>query len=143
MMTPRDCGCATAQSQSRLTRRVGTPRRFYMSLNAIARNLAAAFQSGPWNLAGLIRYGTQACGSRPRWLRPLARRVLERFPSPPAEPEELASFVAADRGFLVAWERGQVALQPAHYFWASSAFQPAAWPVPALATPAALSEWLG
>jgi hypothetical protein len=67
----------------------------------IARNLASAFLCGAWSLEALVRRGEQACGGRPRWLRPLARRVLAAFAARPlpAELPALTAFLLNDRRF--------------------------------------------
>jgi hypothetical protein len=115
--------------------------------DVIARNLAAAFLDGPWSPGGLRGRGRQALGRRERWLAPLVRRVLTAFPElPPREPAEtLARWLAGDRHFLAAcrgqFHRGQVPLR--RLFWATPRMAPSAWPVPALATTAALAGWLG
>ncbi len=115
---------------------------------SVARNLAAAILAGTWALDGLVRRATRACGRRERWLRPLARRVLAAF-ALPADQETLAAFIAGDAGFARAWRRHchAQALPLRHVYWASPTMVPAAgapstWQLPALATPAALAEWL-
>jgi hypothetical protein len=117
-----------------------------------ARNLAAAFLSGAWSLAALLRRGAQAWGRRGRWLRRLARAVLSAFPERPAGAAEqaLAAFIAEDAGFRRARDEslraGEAPLR--RLFWATPAMAPAAgapatWAVPPLATAAALADWLG
>jgi hypothetical protein len=115
----------------------------------LARNLAAAFLAGAWSLDGLVRRGSRACGRRERWLRPLARRVLAAF-AESADQDALIAFIAANRGFDRAWARHCSAqdVPLRQIYWASPAMAPApgaptTWQVPALATPAALADWLG
>jgi hypothetical protein len=112
-----------------------------------ARNLAAAFLTGPWAPDGLIAQGALACGRRELWLKALARRVLDAFPGP-ALPDwdRLTAFVLTDRGFERAWARQGV--PRCRLFWVPAAMTPApgapaSWQVPALATPGALADWLG
>jgi hypothetical protein len=118
-----------------------------MSAKAIvAHNLAAAFLAGPWSLTSLVRQGARACGRRERWLRPLARRVLAAFDGPgPIRYDLLAEFIDQDPGFIRAWtdckREGRWPVR--QVFWEPARMAPAPWPVPALATPAALAEWLG
>ncbi len=58
--------------------------------------LAGAFLAGVWNEERLVARGAQCLASRPRWLRPVARRVLEAYRAPPLDrPRELGGFVAA------------------------------------------------
>jgi hypothetical protein len=117
------------------------------SKQVIARNLAAAFLTGPWSLDGLVRQGALACGKRERWLPPLARRVLAAFSDRPADgdPRALAAFIGADKGFGRAWAnhcyRETSPLR--QVFWVVPTMAPMAWQVPALPTAAALAGWLG
>jgi hypothetical protein len=120
--------------------------------HSLARNLAAAFLSGPWTREGLVERGALACGKRMRWLVLLAGRVLAAFPVPPAGSnlEVLSAFIDADNGFAKAWMRHSTVLGrlPHQVFWSTPSMAPAAgcpesWPVPALTTSAALAEWLG
>ena len=56
--------------------------------------LAAAFLAGAWTETAMVRRGGEALSPRPRWLRPVVRRVLEAYPRPPADrPRELASYI--------------------------------------------------
>jgi hypothetical protein len=119
--------------------------------SVIARNLAAAFLTGAWSLQALLDHGTQACGRRDRWLRPLIRRVMAAFEQAPARSswENLATFIDADAGFQKAWmQHCQDGRSPLHrVFWVApgmaSADEPVApWPVPALPTTTALADWL-
>jgi hypothetical protein len=116
-----------------------------------ARNLAAAFLSGTWTADSLTRAGALALGSGGRWLRHLARRVLETFGDQPGRVtvEALAEVVAAHAGFrkacAEAWRLGESPVR--EIFWPRPVMAPAAgaassWGVPALSTPGALAEWL-
>jgi hypothetical protein len=73
-------------------------------LQAIARNLSAAFLAGDWSLQGLVERGGSAWGRRERWLRPLARRVIAAFGNHPERLQEdlLAKFIAEDQGYAQA-----------------------------------------
>ncbi|MET0865194.1 MAG: hypothetical protein ABWZ98_12750, partial [Nakamurella sp.] len=64
----------------------------------LAVALADAMLAGPWEFEpALSRLQTTIAG-RPRWLRQLAREVLEAYPHPPTDrPRELAMFVLAGR----------------------------------------------
>jgi hypothetical protein len=65
----------------------------------ITRGLASAFLAGPWTQGELVARGREALGARPRWLPPLVRRVLARFPSPPHDAEDaLLPMLRADEG---------------------------------------------
>jgi hypothetical protein len=119
----------------------------------IARDLAAALLSGTWSPEDLVRRGAQACGRRERWLRPLIRRLFAAFGGAGRRTRDaLASFINADPGFNRAWERHaeERRFTPRQIFWGGTtpamwpaAGAPASWPVPPLATPAALAGWLG
>ncbi|HWG45048.1 MAG TPA: reverse transcriptase family protein [Gemmataceae bacterium] len=113
----------------------------------IARNLASAFLAGVWSLEGLVRRGREACGKRPSWLRPLARRVLARFAEPEPRPnvDSLSTFLLGDPGFCRAWTRKAISLHRVYWVAPSmipTAGAPASWTLPALTTTTALAEWL-
>lgn len=65
-----------------------------------ARGLAAAFLGGPWNRKDLESRAIDALGRRMRGMRALIRKVIERFPQPPAgRPEPLVAFIAETASF--------------------------------------------
>ena len=114
-----------------------------------ARNLAAAFLAGPWDLEGLAERGGRACGTSGPWLRLLAQRVLAAFGDQPTAPDEeqLTRFLLADDEFVQAWENSGQEFHAYQLFWVRPAMAPAAarpgsWPVPALSSLTALAEWL-
>src|SRR5438132_8209245 len=74
---------------------------------ALCRSLAAAFLGGPWTLDELVVRAAGVLGQRPRWLRPLARRVLQAFPDFDQLPKRtaLAAFLEQDRGLTRFCER--------------------------------------
>jgi hypothetical protein len=116
-------------------------------IETTARNLAAAFLTGPWSRGGLIAQGALACGVRHPWLKALARRVLQGFPGPGLPDwDQLTAFLLADHGFVNACRAG--CLPRLQLFWlppvmAPASGAPAGWQLPALATPGALADWLG
>jgi hypothetical protein len=111
-------------------------------LERTARNLAAAFLSGPWSLEGLVAQGALACGRRERWLKTLARRVLKAYPGPTLpDGDRLTAFLLADRWFVKRWTAERV--ERRQLFWVTPEMTPAAWQVPALASPGSLADWLG
>jgi RNA-directed DNA polymerase len=66
-------------------------------VNHVARGLALAFLAGAWTQEGLVARGREALGRAPRWLAPLAREVLARFPEAPLDGDvELAAWIAGD-----------------------------------------------
>lgn len=116
---------------------------------SFARNLAAAFLAGPWDLEGLTERGALACGAGGPWLRRLARRVLAAFGGQPTAPDEerLTRFLIADDGFIQAWEEPDPELHARQLFWVrpamtSGAAGAASWPVPGLPSLTALAECL-
>jgi hypothetical protein len=116
------------------------PPIFMTALAPTVRNLAAAFLSGAWSHADLVNRGKQASGGG-RWLRPLVRRVLVRFPSPSELTRDaLVEFLCNDRGLDIALSKRCVSLQ--RVYWVAPKMAPTKWEVPPLPTPAALAEWL-
>jgi RNA-directed DNA polymerase len=131
---------------------LGHPAISTRATNSAARNLAAAFLSGTWTVDSLTRAGALALGSGGRWLRHLARRVLQTFGEHPecVTVEAMAEVIAGHAGFrkacAEAWRLGESPV--CDVFWPRSVMAPApgppsAWGVPALPTPGALAEWLG
>ena len=111
-----------------------------------ARGLAEALADSPWAFEDLVARGTLALGRRPRWLRPLALRLLARFPGSRPPAGRLAGFVADDPGFRRAYSRepfGLVhAIRPGPAM-APALGPPSTWAVPPIATEAALADRLG
>jgi hypothetical protein len=113
----------------------------------IARNLASAFLSGAWSLEALVRRGGEGCGSKPRWLKTLARHVLARWREPHTIPDldELAAFLLDDPCFNRTWASQSIALR--RVFILEETMRPApgaprSWSLPSLTSPAALADWL-
>ena len=60
----------------------------------LARCLAGAFLAGEWNEQALVHQAGVALDSRPSWIGPLAREVLDAYHRPPADrPRELSRFI--------------------------------------------------
>jgi hypothetical protein len=117
--------------------------------HTVAANLAAAFLAGPWTVAAMVRRGAQACGGRERWLRALARRLVQRFATPPTHlgASALAALIGNDRGFERGWPGlGETPLR--RLYWVKGVMAPApgppaSWNVPALTSAGELAAWLG
>jgi hypothetical protein len=116
-----------------------------------ANNLSAAFLAGAWSLEALVRRGQEATGTRGRWLRELARRVLAKFSEGPPglRPERLARFINNDFGFENAYQHClELKLSPLHRFFlpqplmAPAPGRAAAWNIHAFTTTIQLAEWL-
>ncbi len=116
------------------------------SPRAITRALAATFLAGNLETEQLVARGSQLMGKRWRWLRPLARRVVQRF-GISARPRlaTLVEFLEHDQGYQRAQERHE--LQLAGLIGATPTMCPldqaAGWEVPQIVSPAELAEWLG
>ena len=113
-----------------------------------ARALADALVAADWRLDDLAARGARALGRErpPRWFLRLAARWLEAFWRARPSPAKGAAWLLDDPGFVRASRRGlvrpaTVALQPAPAM-SPALGPPSAWPVPALATVAALAGWL-
>jgi hypothetical protein len=146
IFTAREPRSACAEDRSRWTSLVGAPPLPTTSLKRTARGLAAALVAGRWSLEEIVARGAQALGRRPRWLRPLAKRLLAAFGGP-SRPRaaRVAEFLSNDERFRVAWRRRPFGLgvspgEPPAMAPAEGA--PASWGLPSLTTPAALASWL-
>jgi hypothetical protein len=102
--------------------------------------LAEAFLAGPWDEEGLVARAAAGLGRRPRWLRPLARRVLAHFPGPQLPLQlNLAAFLFEIAGPAVESAYRLVIRRPPPMAPAACA---SSWRVPSLRTPGELAEWL-
>jgi RNA-directed DNA polymerase len=133
---------------SRWTRLVGVLcRPFEMQSHAtIARALSNAFVAGEIDVDRLVESGSRVLGRRWRWLRPLARRVVERFGGRPRHRQTtVAKFILSDRGFSRACERHK--LRIADVLAVTSMMCPIgiahAWRLPPILNAGELADWLG
>jgi retron-type reverse transcriptase len=120
------------------------------SFRFVANNLAAAFLSGSWERASLLRQAKQACGRDGRTLSSLIRRLLTSFPAKPHERTlpELAAFVESDELVRAARASDRAEMWLRRIYWVPPSMSPASgspatWNVPTLTTLGALSDWLG
>ena len=133
---------------SRWTRLVGVLcRPFEMKSHAtIARVLSNAFVAAEIDVDRLVESGSHILGRRWRWLRPLARRVAERFGGRPRPRHAtVAQFILSDRGFSRACERHE--LRIADVLAVTSMMCPIgvaqAWRLPPILNAGELADWLG
>jgi hypothetical protein len=56
-------------------------------IHTVSHGLALAFLAGPWASGALLERGQEVLGDKPAWLARLVGRVLERFPTVPADGE--------------------------------------------------------
>src|SRR5262245_20495772 len=76
-------------------------------LDDICKALAFAFLAGPWDAVDLVARGRDVPGERAPWLRPLARRLVRRYPAAPIDrDDEIAAWLRADRRLRAAVARG-------------------------------------
>ena len=108
----------------------------------LASALAGAFLAGAWDEDGLVARGAQALSPRPRWLRAVARGVLEAYHRPPADrPRELAAYVR-----VLLERRARPAAGPPEvrkWFTPEPEMGRKRWPVPDIATTGDLGALLG
>jgi len=109
----------------------------------LARGLATAFLAGPWHLDGLTRRGRAALSPPPRWVRSVAREVLELHHRPPLDaPRGLAALIDVlleRRLSRAAPTVPRIVRQPA----VASRMGRARWPVPPFDGVGDLADWLG
>jgi len=117
-----------------------------LTFNTVARQLADILAEAPWRLDDVVSLGGGALGRRPRWLRPLVRRLLARFPDGRPTVARVAGFLLADDAFRRYWHREPFGLsfrpRPAPAM-APAAGPPSTWPVPAIPTLTGLADRLG
>jgi len=112
--------------------------------NSLARALASAFLASEWREEDLLTIGAQVLGARPPWLAHTVRELLRQFAAPPSsDPALLRAAIQRSRALL---EHGSVLGAPpriARWICAEPVMGAARWPVPALATPVELADFLG
>ena len=108
-----------------------------------AGGLAEALVEGPWQLEGVVSRGGLALGRRPRWLRPLARRLLETFPEGRPSADRVADFLRVDARFVANYPFAMSFRPRPAPVMAPSPGPPSTWPVPAIVTPLDLATRLG
>ena len=115
-----------------------------MDRKPLAETLATAALAGPLHADGLVARWSDVFGKRPRWLRPLATRLVAAF-GEGTRPRRfrIVRFLLADAGLAdgAARESAHVVPPP------KPAMCPAgnaarSWKVPRILTPAALARWL-
>ena len=112
--------------------------------DAVAKALALAFLAGPWSRAGLVQRANEVLGERPRWLVPLVRHLLARFPDAPNDAcDSLSQAIQRAPSF----KRGQAPGQPRSRLLRLLVAEPSMghcrWPVPTLCTSVDVASWLG
>jgi len=117
------------------------------SASKVAWELAQALVEGAWPDEGdLVARGARVLGRKPRWLRPLIRRLVAALPDRRCRTEAVASFLIGDDRFRRAWWADPAALgrkaRPEPVM-APAPGPPSTWPVPAITTPSALAGFLG
>ena len=109
----------------------------------VAGALAAAFLAGDWTEEGLVRRGRQAVAPAPRWIRQVARTVLEAYHRPPADrPRELTRYVRLAIAGLRAQPPMDSRPRVRRWFLSEQQMGRRRWPVADLETPADLAELL-
>jgi RNA-directed DNA polymerase len=112
----------------------------------IASALATAFLLDALHVDPMVRRGEALFGKRWRFLRPVALRVVARFPgSVRPSHRDVARFIRRDRSFLRAINRHEIEILEWPVISPRMAPAPPAtlWRVPAIATVGELAEWLG
>lgn len=116
------------------------------SYATIADALAIAFLAGDIETDELVDRGSLLFNRRWRWIRPLARRVVETFAAG-VRPRQtfVVEFILADRGFFRACQKHDLRL--ANRLVAPPMMRPviaaASWRVASIRTPRELADWLG
>ncbi|KAA6465438.1 RNA-directed DNA polymerase [Acidobacteria bacterium AB60] len=131
--------------------RWSTPLAPRLSKSVLIRALATAFLHGEPTTEELIQRAAHTLGRNWRWLRPVARRFVERFAGKvrPTRRSVLA-FLREDENVNRTWHSRRHQLTVASWVVepdGPAAMQPMAaaadWPIPAIATVGDLARWLG
>lgn len=113
----------------------------------VAQGLARVLVAGVWQPDELLASAEAVLGRRPRWLRPLLKRVLKRFPVEGGRPRAavLADLLLDDERFRARCTAEPIALDLRRQRPAAMAPAPGvpAWPVPPLISQPELAAWLG
>ncbi len=110
----------------------------------LARCLADAFLSGAWTEPTLVDRAGQALEPRPPWIRPLAHEVMSAYHRPPLDrPRELARFIEIELADRPPAEAETGAPRVRRWLVPESAMGRRPWPVPEIASVAALADRLG
>ena len=109
----------------------------------IADALALAFLAGQWDRAGLVQRASAVLGARPRWLLPLVRNVLERFPDAPNDASgSLSRAIQGAPSFRRGNEPGRPRSRLVTLLVTEPSMGRCRWPVPALRTTVDVASWL-
>ena len=111
---------------------------------AVADALALAFLAGPWKREALVEGARQVLGEQPRWLVPLVRHLLARFPKAPNDAcKSLSRAIQRSPSF----RRGTAPGRPLPNLMKLIVSEPTMghrrWPVPELCTTVDVASWLG
>jgi RNA-directed DNA polymerase len=109
--------------------------------------LAQSFLAGEMTVEAIVDRGSQTLGRNWRWLRPLARRYVERVAGQTRPRQrDVVQFFLADRGFRRVWSKYLPSLAVAHWLAEPNRMQPvaaaASWDVPVIESVGALADWL-
>lgn len=115
-----------------------------MSAGLVAQALAQAFMIGPWEYDALHELAFRTFDDAPRWVGPIVRAVLRRFPEAPNDPEPIRRFLISGRSFRQHFQLGMRQQQPRVVRWLSAPERMGAqrWPVLPLDTLDDLERWL-
>ena len=112
----------------------------------LAGLLAETMLAGHLEEAGLMERAAAILERRPRWLRPMVRRILTHF-GPGRRPRRfrLERFIAADKGFAGDVRKLKSICHPNRDLlpqMVPALGPPRSWPIPPLRTPGELARWL-
>ncbi len=112
---------------------------------SIAHALAKVFVNGDWTLEDMVQRGGLRLEKHWRWLRPLARRLIDAFGPHRPSAERVGRFIQLDEGFRRAFQRHEIDLsyqrQPRPVM-SPAPGRPSTWDVPSLVTEGELADWL-
>ena len=116
-------------------------RRRVSDRQTLARALADALLDGKWLPAPMSARAASVLGGRPRWLRRLLGKVRAEFPQPPVGGRDELAHALERAGLRNRTDDGDP-ISPHRFRLVVARMGPRRWPVPELATPKDLADFL-
>lgn len=119
-----------------------------MLRSVFLQQLARSFLAGEPTVEQIVGRASRTLGGSRRWLKPVAKRYVQRFSSG-TRPRlrDVVEFIAGDRTFQRIWLKRSRGLRIANWTTEPQKMQPVtaaeSWNLPAIESVGALAEWFG